>query len=392
MNRYILLIVGILLGFQQLDAQESVEQILQQIERNNPELKANQELMKAQIWDTKSTNNLANPTVSFSQVWDSKNKSDSETELEVMQEFEFPTAYIHRNQANKKQITALQAAFQAQRQDILLQAKEICLDIIMLNQLTDILKRRMEYANELDKVYDQMLIAGDATSIEVNKIKLEKLNLQTEYTINTAALKKKKTELAQLNGNIPLEFNNSDYPNMALPTYELVKSEALGSNYNLEFSQYEYEAAVKQIAVSKAGWLPNLAVGYKRNSGAGFHSNGIAVGVSIPIFNNRGKVSSAKAAAVSKSYSHDLVKTKLESDLYQAYQEAAAMREQIDIYQSTLDIDKLLGLLQQALQGGEMSMTAYFVELATAYQSLENYIQISNIYQKQVAQLYKHRL
>ena len=68
------------------------------------------------------------------------------------------------------------------------------------------------------------------------------------------------------------------------------------------------------------------------------------------------------------------------------------MKEQMDIYQSTLDVDQLLELLQDALQGGEMSMTAYFVELATAYQSLENYIQISNIYQKQIAQLYKHRL
>lgn len=392
MTKYILIVVGLFLSFQQLDAQESLDQLLKQIERNNPELKANQELMKAQVWDTKSTNNLANPTVSYAQVWDSKDKKDSETELVVMQEFEFPTAYVHRNKANRKQINALESAFQAQRQDILLQAKEVCLDIIMLNQLIDILQRRMEYANQLDQLYSQMLKAGDATSIEVNKIKLEKLNLQTEYTINSATLKKKKTELMQLNGNTPIEFNANTYANIALPAYELIRGEALGSNPNLEFTQNEYESALKQIAVSRAGWLPNLSVGYKRNSGTGFHSNGIAVGMSIPLFNNRGKVSSAKATAIGKSYSHDLVRTKLESEIYQAYQEAAAMKEQMDIYQSTLDVDQLLELLQDALQGGEMSMTAYFVELATAYQSLENYIQISNIYQKQIAQLYKHRL
>ena len=97
MTKYILIVVGLFLSFQQLDAQESLDQLLKQIERNNPELKANQELMKAQVWDTKSTNNLANPTVSYAQVWDSKDKKDSETELVVMQEFEFPTAYVHRN-------------------------------------------------------------------------------------------------------------------------------------------------------------------------------------------------------------------------------------------------------------------------------------------------------
>ena len=373
-------------------AQSDLQVILKQIEANNPEIQANQKLMEAQVWDTKSSNNLDNPTVSYAHVWDSKNKSETESELEITQGFEFPTAYIHRNKVNKRKIKALEATFLSQRQNILLQAKEVCLDLIMLHQQKTILDQRLNYADKLYEAYQKMLEAGDATSIEVNKIKLEKLNIQTESTINASGLKKKEAELVTLNGNKPISILHSEYPSIDLPDYNLIKDEAFDSSFDIQYARSEYEAAVKQIAVNKAGWFPHLELGYKRNSGTGHHANGLVVGFSIPLFNNRGKVSSAKANAISKAFSEDLVKNKLQSEIYQSYEEAKAMKEQIDSYEKTLDIEGALSLLEKALQGGELSMTAYFVEIATVYQSAQNLIQIQNMYQKQIAKLYKHRL
>lgn len=373
-------------------AQSDLQVILKQIEANNPEIQANQKLMEAQVWDTKSSNNLDNPTVSYAHVWDSKNKSETESELEITQGFEFPTAYIHRNKVNKRKIKALEATFLSQRQNILLQAKEVCLDLIMLHQQKTILDQRLNYADKLYEAYQKMLEAGDATSIEVNKIKLEKLNIQTESTINASELKKKEAELVTLNGNKPISILHSEYPSIDLPDYNLIKDEAFDSSFDIQYARNEYEAAVKQIAVNKAGWFPHLELGYKRNSGTGHHANGLVVGFSIPLFNNRGKVSSAKANAISKAFSEDLVKNKLQSEIYQSYEEAKAMKEQIDSYEKTLDIEGALSLLEKALQGGELSMTAYFVEIATVYQSAQNLIQIQNMYQKQIAKLYKHRL
>lgn len=373
-------------------AQSDLQIILKQIEANNPEIQANQKLMEAQVWDTKSSNNLDNPTVSYAHVWDSKNKSETESELEITQGFEFPTAYIHRNKVNKRKIKALEATFLSQRQNILLQAKEVCLDLIMLHQQKTILDQRLNYADKLYEAYQKMLEAGDATSIEVNKIKLEKLNIQTESTINASELKKKEAELVTLNGNKPISILHSEYPSIDLPDYNLIKDEAFDSSFDIQYARSEYEAAVKQIAVNKAGWFPHLELGYKRNSGTGHHANGLVVGFSIPLFNNRGKVSSAKANAISKAFSEDLVKNKLQSEIYQSYEEAKAMKEQIDSYEKTLDIEGALSLLEKALQGGELSMTAYFVEIATVYQSAQNLIQIQNMYQKQIAKLYKHRL
>ena len=233
-------------------AQSDLQVILKQIEANNPEIQANQKLMEAQVWDTKSSNNLDNPTVSYAHVWDSKNKSETESELEITQGFEFPTAYIHRNKVNKRKIKALEATFLSQRQNILLQAKEVCLDLIMLHQQKTILDQRLNYADKLYEAYQKMLEAGDATSIEVNKIKLEKLNIQTESTINASELKKKEAELVTLNGNKPISILHSEYPSIDLPDYNLIKDEAFDFSFDIQYARSEYEAAVKQIAVNKA--------------------------------------------------------------------------------------------------------------------------------------------
>lgn len=390
-NRYLFTILGLCFYFTVV-AQDDINNILRQVEMNNPELKANKEFLKAEIWQTKGSNNLANPSVGYTHTWDSNNGNNTEKEIEVSQSFEFPTAYIHRKNANKKAINALEYSYQEKRQAILLQAKELCLDIIMLNQQADLLQQRMKYAKELSAAYSKMLSAGDASSIEVNKITLELLNMQTESTINKSALKTKLAELALLNGNQPVSLGNTMYTKEELPAYDLIREEVIGNNNQLKSSKSEYDAAVKQIAVNRAGWMPNLELGYKHSTGVGLRSNGLMVGISIPIFNNRGKVSSAKANALGKSYAYDMAQLSVESQVYQAYQEASIMKEQIDAYSDALDVNNMLDLLKQALEGGELSVTAYFVEVATAYQSLENYLTIQNIYHKQLAKLYKHRL
>ena len=382
-----------IIGVSPLFAQSTIEDVLKQIEENNPQIKSVEHLATAEKGETRATNNLANPTVSYAHLWDSKDSGLTESELEVAQSFEFPTAYIYRRKANKEKVSAIEAYALAQRQDILLQAKDICLDIIKLNQEKKILDQQFTYANHLLGAYNKMIEAGDATSLELNKVKLELLNIKSEHAINKSNLQKKEAELLAMNGNKEIVHHLTDYPAMTpLPSFEIIKEEVLANSFNVQAAQSEHAAARRQIAVNKAGWLPNLEVGYRRNSGDGNRSNGFMVGVSLPIFNNRGKVGAAKATELSKRFLIEETQNTLSSESYQAYQEAVTMQEQLKAYDDSFDIETNLSLLNQALEGGEISMTAYFVEAATVYQSALNYIQLSNLYQKGIAQLYKHRL
>lgn len=375
-------------------SQNSIQSILQQIEINNLQLKANEQVLTASKWNNKSENNLANPSLSYSKVWDTKDSKDTDMEMSITQAFDFPTAYVARSRAIKNRNKSLEAFYNAQRQDILLKAKEVCLEIIKLNQEKKIIEKRMHNAQGLLENYQMMINTGSATKLDFNKIKLDVLNQKTELTIVQANIKKQVALLQEFNANIPLDIDSLDQytDETTLPDFKEVSNEALGNSYELLQTKFDYEASRKQITANKSEWLPGLELGYKRTAGPGRHSNGFVVGLSIPIFNNRGKVSAAKAESISKLYEQDLTLNKIQSTIYQAYEEAYSLINQINDYNGLIDIDDSFKTLETALDHGQITVTDYFVEMAIIYQSAQNYINLNYQFQKQLAQLYKHKL
>mgnify|MGYP007093023795 FL=1 len=65
---------------------------------------------------------------------------------------------------NRLKTGALDAQAATMRQQILLQAKEVCLDIIMLQHQQELLDARLKNAEELAAMYAKRLATGDANA------------------------------------------------------------------------------------------------------------------------------------------------------------------------------------------------------------------------------------
>ena len=179
----------------EVQAQNGIEQVLKNIETNNKELQANEQLITSQKLEAKTDNNLPDPTLSYAHLWGAKDKSETIGELVVSQSFDFPSLYATRNKLNRLKAGTLDSQSDVFRQEKLLQAKELCLDIIMLRQQKHILEERLRNAEELAKMYAKRLQTGDANALETNKINLELLNVKTEASLNETALRNKQQEL-----------------------------------------------------------------------------------------------------------------------------------------------------------------------------------------------------
>ena len=374
-------------------AQNSIDEVLQSIETNNKELQANSQLIRSQILEAKTDNNLDDPSVQYVRQWNADDKNNILGELVVTQSFDFPTLYSSRAKMNRMKAAAYSGQGNVLRQDILLQAKELCLDIIMLRQEREILLERLSNANSLSKLYEQRLAAGDANILETNKIALELLNVKTEAKLNETTLRNKLQELTALNGNVPIDFNAITYPAVVFPIdYQTLKNEVIDSDPALQSLAAQGDALQQQISVSKQGWIPKLEVGYRRNTETGPSYNGIVVGGSIPLFQNKNKVKIAKAQLLNNDLLKDNAMINIDASLAQNYQDAQSLYESMNEYQKTFQSQQSLALLKQALTGGQISMIEYFVEVSVIYQSKLNYLQLENQYQKAMALIYKTRL
>ena len=387
---------------------QKIEEVLQSVEQNNKELQAVFHSTEAAKMEVQTQNNLEDPSVEYSPFFAKGVDGMASSELVVTQGFDFPTLYAARNRSGKLQKDVLDRQQQALRRDILLQAKNLCLDLIRLNQEQALLMERQKNADALLQLFEKRLKEGDANALETNKINLELLNVRTESRLNQTALQSKLKELMVLNGNRPLTpgrplpepqtpgaeaLGLTDYTPVALPAdFARQVDDLLAADPALQALQGESDAAKVQLSASRQGWLPRLEVGYRRNTETRHPLNGVVVGFSFPLFENRHKVKAAKSQALSTEYTRENASLQAASALWQLYEEASLLSRSIEEYRETFARQRDLALLRKALDGGEISMIEYFVEVSVVYQSQDNLLQLENQYQKAMARLYKSKL
>lgn len=377
-----------------VDSEEnSIHKLLQAIETNNKELQAGIQSAKANKIEIKTSNNLADPTFSYTHQWAEQSHEGTTGELVISQEFDFPTLYTQRSKLNKLAIASVDNETLLLRRNILLKAKELCLDIIMLYQQKEILDEQLNNAMQLKEAYSKRLKIGDANKIESNKLALEYLNAKTAASLNETTLKNKIQELTALNGNRPLDCNLHTYPAVILPAnYKQFEMETLSKDYALQRLSSESAVSQKRIELSKSQWLPKLELGYRRNTQPGQAFNGVILGFSVPLFSNKGKVKVSKAEALSIELQKDDEEKRAMSILSQLYHEAQSLSSSMNEYKKIFENEASLSLLKDALTGGEISIIEYFTEVTVIYQSKLNYVQLENRYQKVIANLYKNEL
>ena len=393
MKRFILTI-ALVSSAMAAGAQTSIKEVLRSVEANNKELQANRQMVTAQKLEAKLDNNLPDPSVSYTHQYGNKEGMGIQGELVASQSFDFPTVYVQKNKLSKAKGEGFDRQSAEIRQQILLQAKEVCLDLVLLNQQKNLLDIRRQNAEQLSALYETRLQNGDANVLEVNKINLELLNAKNEARMNEAARMAKLHELAMLNGGIEINFTDTAYLPVENPlSFVDLKQEAIPANRQLLSLQSEKAAALRQLSVSKSLNLPGFELGYRLNTATGGERfNGFLVGISIPLFSNRNHVKQAKAQSLYTDLQLESATATIESDLLRLYNQSVALKTSIDEYSEVLKSQNNLALLNKAIQAGQISMIEYFVDVTTLYQSMQNHMQLQNEYQKVMAQLYKFKL
>lgn len=377
-----------------VNGQNSIDAVLRSIEANNKELQANNQLTVSKKLEAKLDNNLPDPSVSYVHQYGNREGMGIQGELVASQSFDFPSVYVQKNKLAKSKAASFDRQGAEFRQQILLQAKDICLDLVLLNQQRALLDQRRQNAEQLAELYAMRLETGDANILETNKIDLELLNAKTEARMNESARIAKLQELATLNGGIAIDFTDTTYMSDGdILSFEELCAEAVTSNPQLLTLKSEQVAARRQLSVNKSKSLPSFELGYRMNTATGGERfNGFLVGISIPLFSNRNNVKQAKAQALYTDLQLESTTTTVESELHQLYNQSVALKTSMDEYNTVLKSQNSLALLNKAIQTGQISMIEYFVDVTTFYQSMQNYMQLQNEYQKVMAQLYKYKL
>ena len=395
MKTYKLYILGLmLLGTLTTRAQSSIDQVLRNIETNNKSLQANTKMTDAQKLEAQTGKFLANPSVEWEQMWGNRNNPGSEYTLTVKQSLDFPTTYSNKNKLANLKANTIGFQSAAYRQQLLLNDKQTCIEIIYLRKQKSLLDERLANAETMFALYKKRFESGDANQLELNKIQLELLNAQNQSRLNKAALTAAEEQLRNLNGGKPITFDATDYPaGEELINFDQLQAAFMDADPNLKSLTGNQEIANREVKLSRSLTLPKFDVGYKRNA-ASDHvaSNGFMVGVSIPLFENKNTVKKTKAQAEFATASLEDNRLNLKTNLQQLYQQAEALQISRADYAKVLEQQRNIELLNKALNAGQLSVIDYFTELSTIYDSHQSYLDVEKEYHSILAQLYQYKL
>ena len=392
MRRYLIATIVALSVCNAAFAADILGDVLKQIAANNLTLQSIAHDNRADVLDLKAANTLAGPSVEYSPFFGNGYSGVAESELVVSQEMEFPTKYAARNKQAQMQQTVGVQLLAKQRRDILLQAQLLCIDIIRLNQTLAMLKERLANSEKLLQMYEKRMEAGDANALELNKVKLDCMEVRTLVNESQGERTALVQQLQQLNGGKPIDVTTIELPDFPKITdFESYRTLALATDADVAVAKTALRAADMNLKVQKNEWLPNISLGYRRNTEQGEAINGVLVGVSFPLYSNSRQMKAARERKESAELQVAQAKHEAVATLRTSYEQLQGLQQVIDHSDVKL-LQESLTLFAKALQQGEITALAYYVEINSIYEKLQRHIDLHCQSVKLLAELHKNDL
>lgn len=388
MKKYILLIISAIGLSSAVFAQSTIDGVLVEIEKNNTALSAMKKTGEAEKFGNKTGIYLQNPEVEFNYLWGSPSVLGNRTDFGIKQSFDFPTVYKFKNQISNIKNEQVELEYRKQLKTILLQTRLICSDLIYTNALKSELSKRLIHAQSIANAYKSKFDIGEANILEYNKAQLNALNIGNKLESIEIERKVLLSELAGLNGGIFIEFMENKFPTQTLSAdFEQWFSITEESNPVLKWLKQEVEISQKEEQLSKAQSLPKIQTGYMSEKVIGEQFQGISLGISVPLWENKNTLKYAHAKTIAVQSTMDDHKIQFFNRLKAKHFKAMELQKNADDYRAKLHLFDSSDLLKKALEKGEISLIDYILELAFYYESVNKLLDLDKELNKTIAEL-----
>jgi len=377
MKQLILILVFIIAICPELFSQNNIDKILNTVVKNNTTLSALRMKMEAEKKGNKTNIYLQNPEIEFNYLWGHPTAIGNRKDISIVQSFDFPTAYSFKNQISDLKNEQSDLEYQNEIIAILLKTRLICIDITYYNALKSELIKRLSLAKENKKSYKFMFDNGETNILEYNKTLLAVHNYLNELESIDIELNSLILELSQLNGGQEIEYIENSYGLVELSSdFEAWYLSAEQNNPILKWLGEEIKINEAKVKLNRAISLPKFQTGYISEDVVGQQFQGVTIGMTIPLWENKNKVKFAKANSIAaESIAHDM-KLQFYNQLKILY--SKAMRQQISTsdYRENLVLFNNSELLKKALDLGEISLIDYTLELLLYYESVNKLLKL----------------
>jgi outer membrane protein TolC len=206
-------------------------------------------------------------------------------------------------------------------------------------------------------------------------------------------LQKLQNQLRALNGGQAIIFQDTVYPDLpVLPSFEQLEKEIEAIDPTLRKLTLEKQIAIQQGNLAKAWKLPNFEAGYHYQGILGQQFNGIHIGLSLPVYEQKNRIQHAEANIASADLTLNEHRIAHYYNIKELYDQQATLKKALEEYRLALSTAGNTALLDKALALGEISTISYFMELNFYQNAGLHLLKAEYEYQTTIASLMRHLL
>lgn len=375
-----------------LMAQDSIENVVKEIEVNNTSLAALRKSVDARKIGNKTGIFLQNPDVTFNYLWGSPSQIGNRTDFSISQTFDFPSAYSFKNQISELKNEQVELEYRRQLMNIQLKTRQICYDLIYSNALFVELTKRVSYSQTIATSYKFKFEKGESNILDHNKAQLNLLNVSKELEAVAIERNALLAELALLNGGQKIELSDSVFQLVEIPLdFDQWYLLAEQNNPTFGWLKKEIEISQKQTGLNRALSLPKLQTGYMSESVVGQQFQGVTVGLTIPLWENKNTVKFAEANSQALESMATDNKIQFYNHLKTLHTKTIALQMNVTDYRASLLSFDSSELIKKALDMGEISLINYILEFSLYYESFNKLLELERDMNKSLAELNQYK-
>ena len=364
---------------------------LKKVYENHPGIIAGRELLNSKEAETRTGLTPENPVISGGYFPGKPVEIGDKTTWSITQSLDFPTKYSKLKALKKTNFDLAALEFESYSLMLMTEARDYTIRLVNDRENLTLMQKRLNHFQSLEIAYRKMLEKGESTIIEYNKVMIRLANIRSIVSELENSISSNLMILDYFSNGSSGLLENADYPLFGDLHPDSLFFEKGSSHPAYLIPGTRIDASRKNIQLSKTGNLPGIDLGYGSESVGGEAFTGPSLGITIPIWKNRGKVKAAEAETgfmVAEAEREILL---LKSELTDNIRSCKAVKTNLDEIIKTVDQSDNRIFLKDALEAGEISMGNYIIELTAYYEIEDTMITLEKRYYLLLSMIFDHR-
>ena len=371
----------ILLAFAIPSNGQTLDSLLKSIERNNPVLVTQQKWLEAEEANSKTGNYIDNPEITYNYLWGNQDALGDQKEFEIVQPFRLPGYYTSRSDVKQIQYEKKALSVEKIKQEVIHTARIAYFTLVWLSKKEQILKIRLEESEKLVLLIQEGFERGEISKPAFDKVRIYHIRVHNDWQKCNNEIEAQSNLLRQLNGGIHISDLIYEYPiNWIMPELDSLLSRLPDRNYDIRLARFNIAESDKKIKAEKMNSFPIFEAGFKSETIFNQKLQGIHAGTTIPLWENKNQVKTAKLVHEWSKASYLQVESEIRTEVISLYNNTKIT---YSIYQQMKDIiesEQVSGSAYELLKSGQISFTEYFVEMQFIFDSRYNFLETEKEY------------